>query len=208
VPRTRDQRPSRDHRWRDQQHLNQDPAQSSDVPCHHHQIPIKKRAEFQPTQRFYLTIPRPEPCIDSIVSPFGQRKRPATVSKTGTTLPCMRWQRPPLQRWFIGSLENRPPPSRSTCRLVLSYIMETGELRQGHYRTGPLPVTWLCHFRSKGPTRADIAQFPVVHAQNILPGTWLTSLPVTSLPVTSLPVAPHSTSTNMVLSVPIYYYHE
>ena len=36
---------------------------------------------------FYLTTPRPEPCIDSIGSPFGQRKRAATVSKTGTTLP-------------------------------------------------------------------------------------------------------------------------
>ena len=40
---------------------------------------------------------------------------------------------------------------------------------QGHFRTGPLPVTWLCHFRSKGPTRADMAQLPVAHAQNILP---------------------------------------
>jgi hypothetical protein len=26
-----------------------------------------------------------------------------------------------------------------------------------------------CHFRSKGPTRADMAQLPVAHAQNILP---------------------------------------
>ena len=33
---------------------------------------------------------------------------------------------------------------------------------QGRLLTGPLPVTWRCHFRSKGPTRADIAQ-------NILP---------------------------------------
>ena len=38
---------------------------------------------------------------------------------------------------------------------------------QGHFRTGPLPVTWLCHFRSKGPTRADITQLPVAHS--ILP---------------------------------------
>jgi hypothetical protein len=34
------------------------------------------------------------------------------------------------------------------------------------------------HFRSKGPTRADIAHLPVAHVQIILPGTWLTSLPV------------------------------
>ena len=40
---------------------------------------------------------------------------------------------------------------------------------QGHFRTGPLPVTWLCHFRSKDPTRVDIAQLLVVHAHNILP---------------------------------------
>ena len=107
--------------WRDQQHLNQDQAQSSDVPCHHQQTPTKKISELQPTRRFYLTIPRPEPCIDSIGSPFGQRRRPETVYKTTTTLHSMRWQRPPLQRWFNGSLENRPPPSRSTCCLVLSY---------------------------------------------------------------------------------------
>jgi len=50
----------------------------------------KKRKELQPTRRFYLTIPRPERCIDSIGSPSGQRKRPATVSRTGTTLPSMR----------------------------------------------------------------------------------------------------------------------
>jgi hypothetical protein len=82
------------------------------------------------------------------------------------------------------------------------------------------------HFRSKGHTKADIAQlpvayapFPVAHAQlpvayaqNILPDTWLTSLPVMwlmsllSLPVTWLPVAPpHSTPSNTTLSVPIYY---
>lgn len=50
-----------------------------------------------------------------------QRQRPATVSKIDTTLPCMRLQRPPFQKWFIGSLENRPQSSRSTCRLVFSY---------------------------------------------------------------------------------------
>jgi hypothetical protein len=74
-----------------------------------YRVTTKKRAELRPTWRFYLTTPRPEPWIDNIGSPFGQRKRPATVSKTVTTLPCMRWQRPPLQRWFIGSLENRKP---------------------------------------------------------------------------------------------------
>jgi hypothetical protein len=43
-----------------------------------------------------------------------------------------------------------------------------------------LSVTWLCHFRSKGPTRTDIAQLPVAHVHNILP------IPVTD--VTSLPL--------------------
>jgi hypothetical protein len=40
---------------------------------------------------------------------------------------------------------------------------------QDHFRTGPLAVTWLCHFRSKVTTMVDITQLPVVHAQNILP---------------------------------------
>jgi hypothetical protein len=42
-------------------------------------------------------------------------------------------------------------------------------MRRTYFWSGPLPVTWLCHFRSKGPTRADMAQFPAAHAQNILP---------------------------------------
>ena len=44
-------------------------------------------------------------------------------------------------------------------------------MRRTYFRSGPLPVTWLCHFRSKGPTRADMAQLPVADAQNILPYT-------------------------------------
>ena len=50
----------------------------------------------------------------------------------------------------------------------------------GDFQAVPLPVmsVWR-HFRSKGPTKADIAQLPVAYAQNILPdwalGTWLTS---------------------------------
>ena len=47
------------------------------------------------------------------------------------------------------------------------------------------------HFRSKGSTRADMAQHPVAHAQNILPDR-----------VTS----GHVTSANVALSVPIYYF--
>ena len=39
----------------------------------------------------------------------------------------------------------------------------------GHFRTLAFPVTWLSHFRSKSPTREDMAQLPVAHAQNILP---------------------------------------
>jgi hypothetical protein len=58
------------------------------------------------------------------------------------------------------------------------------------------------HFRSKGTTRANIAQLPVAHAEHItIHVTWLTSLPVTWHPV----APPHSTPTNDNLSVPIYY---
>ena len=66
-------------------------------------------------------------------------------------------------------------------------------MRRTYFRSGPLPVTWLCHFRTKGPNRADIVQLTVAHAQNILPDMWLPSFPVTwlvSLPVTWPPVAP------------------
>ena len=62
----------------------------------------------------------------------------------------------------------------------------------------------------KAPTRADIAQLPVAHAQNILPDmvtsghvTNVTSGHVTSGHVTS--VAPHCSPSNASLSVPIYY---
>ena len=65
---------------------------------------------------------------------------------------------------------------------------------QDRLRTGPLPVTWLCHFRSKGPTRADIAQLPVAHAHDILPDR-----------VTFGHVTSGSTTSNATLSVPIYY---
>ena len=103
---------------RDQYHLNQDPWRSSDVPCYHHH---QRLTELQPTRRFYLTILRPETCIDNIGSPSVQRKHPATVSKNGTTLPCMRWQRPPFQRWYGTCTDSRPQPSKSTCLLVLSF---------------------------------------------------------------------------------------
>jgi hypothetical protein len=43
------------------------------------------------------------------------------------------------------------------------------DIRRTYFRSRPLPVTWLCHFRSKDPTRTDMAQLSVAHAQNILP---------------------------------------
>jgi hypothetical protein len=63
-------------------------------------------------------------------------------------------------------------------------------------------------FRSKEPTRADIVQLPVAHAQNILPDMWMTSLrghvtDVTSGHVTNVTCG--STPSNTTLSVPIYY---
>jgi hypothetical protein len=42
-------------------------------------------------------------------------------------------------------------------------------MRRTYFRPVPLPVTWLWHFRSKCPTRADMVQLPVAHAHNILP---------------------------------------
>ena len=81
----------------------------------------------------------------------------------------------------------------------------------GHFRSRdfvtsgqktPIGQIW-CNFR----LRMGISYFRA----GSLPVAWLTSppvtsLPVTSLPVTSLPVAPHSTSANTTLSVPIYYW--
>ena len=53
---------------------------------------------------------------------------------------------------------------------------------QEHFRTGPLPVTWLCHFRSKGPTRAEMSTSGCACAEHTSgQGTWLTSLPVSWL---------------------------
>ena len=63
----------------------------------------------------------PERCIDNIGSPSVQRRRPATLSGSGTALHSMRWQRPPFQRWYGTCTDSRPQPSRSTCLLVLSY---------------------------------------------------------------------------------------
>jgi hypothetical protein len=53
---------------------------------------------------------------------------------------------------------------------------------------------WRDHFRSKGPTRADIAQLPVAHAHDILPDR-----------VTFGHGTSGSTTSNATLSVPIYY---
>ena len=58
---------------------------------------------------------------------------------------------------------------------------------------------------TSGPTRADIAQLPVAHAQNILPNmnTFGHVTDVTSGHVTNV-TSGRSTS-NTTLSVPIYY---
>jgi hypothetical protein len=66
----------------------------------------------------------------------------------------------------------------------------------------PTGEVWWRHFRSKGPTRADIAQLPIAHAQTLQGKPtfghglfrWRhfrsEPLPVTWPPLTSLPVAP------------------
>jgi transcription elongation factor Elf1 len=79
---TRDQRPSRDYQLRDQQHLNPDPSQSRDVPCYHPELPWGILLDQTCCQR----TQRPEPSIDSIGSPFGQRKRPAIVQNVTCTI--------------------------------------------------------------------------------------------------------------------------
>ena len=103
--------------------------------------------------------------------------------------------------------------------MILLLRKKRGEIRacteptsgQDYFRTGPIQVTWLCHFRSKGPTRADIAQLPVAHAQNILPDS-VTSGHVTDVTsghmtyVISGHVTSGSTPSNVTLSVPIYYW--
>ena len=78
---------------------------------------------------------------------------------------------------------------------------------QGHFRSRD--------FRSKGPTRADMAQLPVAHMQNILPDRardWRHIRYVTNVTsghmtdVTSGHVTSGSTTSNMAWAVPIYYW--
>ena len=66
---TRHHRPDQRKSSRGNCHLQLDPTQSTPRPSRQ-QRPTKKRTELQPTRRFYLTTPRPEPCIYSI----GRRK--------------------------------------------------------------------------------------------------------------------------------------
>jgi hypothetical protein len=78
-------------------------------------------------------------------------------------------------------------------------------MRRTYFRSVPLPVTWLCHFRPKDPTRTDMTQFSVAHAQNILPDRVTSGhmTDVTSGHVTD--VTSGRTTSNVALSVPIYY---
>ena len=68
-------------------------------------------------------------------------------------------------------------------------------MRRTYFRPVPLPVTWLWHFRSKCPTRADMVQLPVAHAHNILPDM-----------VTSGHVTSGCSTANVAWAVPIYYF--
>jgi hypothetical protein len=81
---------------------------------------------------------------------------------------------------------------------------------QGHFRTGPLPVTWLMSllvkkapleriWRNFGCAWADHASGQGPRLASLLV-TWLTSLPVTWLPI----APPHRSTANATLSVPIY----
>jgi hypothetical protein len=54
--------------------------------------------------------------------------------------------------------------SAGKSRACAEHTSGQGHFRQGLFRSGD----W-CHFRSKGPTRADMGQLPVAHTQNILP---------------------------------------
>jgi hypothetical protein len=67
-----------------------------------------------------LWSPVAERCIDNIDTPSVQRRRPAILSRSCTTLHSMRWQRPPFHRWYGPCTDSRPQPSRLTCLLVLS----------------------------------------------------------------------------------------
>ena len=83
---TRHHRPDQRKPSRGNCHLQLDSAQSTPRPSRQ-QRPTKRRTELQPTRRFYLTTPRPEPCIYSIGSPSVQKNIPETVSKTEGVLP-------------------------------------------------------------------------------------------------------------------------
>jgi hypothetical protein len=84
----------------------------------------------------------------------------------------------------LGPLPDRASSSHVTDvtsgqKALLGRILRNFQLcmRRTYFRTGLLPVTWLTslpvtwlrHFRSNGPTRVDMAQLPVAHAQNIRP---------------------------------------
>ena len=74
------------------------------------------------------------------------------------------------------------------------------------FRTGPLPVTWLCHFGQKSPLwriwrnfRLRITYFRTGNMTDVTSGKVASGHAQWS--------DPHRSSANMVLSVPIYYSH-
>jgi hypothetical protein len=125
---TKDQRPSRDHLWRDLHPLG-------------HPIVLKSDHEFSPQ---CSNSPSVEPNIlpedpeTSILYlrhgiPSVQRRRPAIVSRTGIILPYMRWQRSPFQNWYAVFLDSWPRPSK--INLSPGFMLrnvDTGELRYYH----------------------------------------------------------------------------
>ena len=62
------------------------PTQNREVPCYHPELPCGILLDQTCCQR----TQRPERCIDNIGSPCGQRRRPATLSRSSTTLHSMR----------------------------------------------------------------------------------------------------------------------
>ena len=76
----------------------------------------------------------------------------------------------------IGRARRREHPNQHFVQLLLEKIQgeKVREKKRGKKSGRATSGQGLfrsrdCHFRSKGLTRADIAQLPVAHAQNILP---------------------------------------
>jgi hypothetical protein len=105
----------------------------------------------------------------------GRRREHPMDTSEGVTWPSVTTG---VAQLSVAHAHTQGNPEGVTWPLVTSGSHVTTVLLYGHAQN-LLPVRTTsgqglfqsrdCHFRSKGPTRADMAQLPVAHAQNILP---------------------------------------